>query len=147
MIYNCCGTNNKRFGIPYSSKWYLRYLIWHEFGHSFVNPVTANHSDRVASQNKLIEPVKENMKSMGYGDWETCVNEHVVRAVHNRLVELHLGSLRSKFWLKLDKGKGFIYIEPLIEKLKEFEIQRDKNNISFSEFYPELLDVLDSLQP
>jgi hypothetical protein len=61
------------------------------------------------------------------------------------LHELHLGQ-QSKELLKNELGQRFIYIEPLFEKLKDFEIQRDKNNITFSEFCPELLNVLDSLQ-
>jgi hypothetical protein len=96
--------------------------------------------------NELFEPIKKDMEKLAYGDWNTCVKEHVIRAVNIRLNELHLGSLRSWFFLKIELKRGFIYIEPLIEKLKEFEIQRDKNNITFLEFYPELLNVLESLQ-
>ena len=39
----------------------------------------------------------------------------------------------------------FAYIEPLVEKLKQFEKERQTKNITFSEYYPTLLSVFDSL--
>ena len=123
----------------------LFYLVWHEFGHSYVNPVTAKYHDRLEPLDNLFEPIMSLMGRQGYINSETCVNEHVIRAVGVRLYELHLGSQQAKALLEKELLEGFIYIEPLIEKLKEFENQRDKNNVTFLEFYPELLNVLDSL--
>ena len=134
-------------------------LSLHEFSHPFVNPLTDKYSDRVESLNKLFEPVKENI-SQAYRTWQICVNEHIVRAVVIRLVELYfesqsskflldefqIESTGSKFLLENELRGGFIYIEPLIEKLKEFESQRDKNNVTFTEYYPELLNMLEGLQ-
>ena len=48
--------------------------------------------------------------------------------------------------LKEEKANQFIYIEPVLNKLKEFETARSKNNITLSEFYPEFLDLFDSLK-
>ena len=145
MIYSCIGPTNMKDDIPYLNEEYLLYLVWHEFGHSFVNPVTAKYSDRLVSDT-LFEPIKNYMSRQGYNYWEICVNEHIIRAIHVRLYELHLGSQQSKVLLESELKQGFIYIEPLIEKLKEFENQRDKDNIAFSEFFPELLNMFDSLQ-
>ncbi len=47
--------------------------------------------------------------------------------------------------ITMELGNKFIYIEPLLEKLEEFEKLRDESGITFSEFYPRLLDVLDGL--
>ena len=121
-------------------------FIWHEFGHSFVNSATDKYSDKVESLNKLFEPIKENMSRQAYSEWKICVYEHIIRAVVVRLFELNFGFQESKSILDNELGRGFIYIEPLIEKLKDFETQRDKNNITFTEYYPELLEVLDGLQ-
>jgi hypothetical protein len=144
-IYACLSTTNQKDGIPYLSRDNLLYYVWHEFGHSFVNPVTEKYADRVASSNEIFEPIKERMSKQAYGEWETVVNEHIIRAVHVRLTELHLGSRQAKKQLSNEKRKGFIYIEPLVEKLKYFENQRNETYITFSEFYPELLSTLDSL--
>jgi len=44
-----------------------------------------------------------------------------------------------------EKGNRFIYIEPLIKKLLIFENQKNNNKITFSDFFPKIIDVLDSL--
>jgi len=145
-IYACLSTTNMKDNIPYLSGDNLLYYVWHEFGHSFVNPLTEKYAEKVTSLNQLYEPIRNWMSMQAYGSWETCVNEHIIRAIHIRLMELHIGSQQSKALLESDLKNRFIYIEHLIEKLKEFENQRDKNKITFSQYYPELLNVLDSLQ-
>ena len=137
IIYAC---------IPNFNGMQLRGFIWHEFGHSFVNPLVDKYSDRLVSLNKLFEPIKEDMK-IAAGNWTACVKEHVVRAVVVRLFELYVDPEFSKIVLESELKQRFIYIEPLVEKLKDFENQRDKNKITFSDYYPELLNVLESLLP
>ena len=146
-FYVCLTITDIKDNIPYLHGNIMISFIFHEFGHSFVNPVTEKYSDKVETLNKLFEPIKETMSRQAYGEWKICVYEHIVRAVVVRLFELNFGFQESKPLLDNELSRGFIYIEPLIEKLKEFEIQRDKNNITFSEFYPELLNALESLLP
>lgn len=146
QIYACVSPTDMQNGIPYLNENNLCHYVWHEFGHSFVNPLTSRYIDRVLSQSKLFEPIKDVMSGQAYRSWETCVNEHIIRAVHIRLIDLNVDSLQSKALLSNELGNGFIYIEPLLEKLKDFESQRDRNRVTFTEFYPELLNVLDSLQ-
>jgi hypothetical protein len=87
------------------------------------------------------------MEKRAYNNWITCVNEHIIRAINIRLNGLYLDVEKSKKLLHEELRRNrFIYIEPLIEKLKEFEKQRDENHITFSDFYPELLILFDSLQ-
>ena len=145
-IYACLSTTNIKNNIPYLDIDNLLFLTWHEFGHSFVNPLTEKYLDKVSSSNKLFEPIRDNMSKQTYGTWDICVNEHIIRAVHARLAELNSTSQQLKALFYEDINSGFIYLEPLAEKLKDFENQRNKNNITFSEYYPELLNVLDSLQ-
>jgi len=94
---------------------------------------------------KLFEPIKNRMARQAYSEWETCVNEHIIRAINVRLYDLYLDTEKSNKLQENDIKRGFIYIEPLVEKLKEFEKLRDEKQITFSEFYPELLDLLNSL--
>jgi len=145
MIYACFAPTNMKDDIPYLDESRLLFMVWHEFGHSFVDPVTDKYSDRIAST-ELYEPIKSYMLRRGYGNWKTCINEHVVRAIHVRLYDLHLGAQQSKSLLENELEQRFIYVEPLVAKLKDFETQRNKDKVTFSEFYPELLIVLDSLQ-
>ena len=144
-IYGCLSTTDIKDDIPYLTEKGLRNYIWHEWGHSFVNPLTEKYNDRVESTNKLYDPIEKIMSKYAYKNWSTCVNEHIIRAIHVRLLELHLGSQKAKIMLDDELGLHYIYIEPLIEKLKDFEKQRDKKGVAFSEFYPELLNVFDSL--
>jgi len=145
-IYACISSTSMKDSVPYLNKDGLIYYVWHEFGHSFVNPLTDKYADRISALNKLFEPIKDVMSRQAYRDWATCVNEHIIRAITIRLMELNFGSKQSEELLEKELGMHFIYIKPLIEKLKEFENKRNKDNITFSEFYPELLNVLDSLQ-
>ena len=144
--YACIATTAIKEGIPYLTEDMIIFFLWHEFGHSFVNPLADKHVDQVMTLNNLFDPVKNQMSSRSYGNWIACVNEHILRATHIRLVDLNLSTQQSKEMIDSELRNSFIYIEPLVEKLKDFEKQRAENNITFSEFYPELLNVLDSLQ-
>ena len=143
--YACISTNSIEDGIPFVNEGLTRYLVWHEFGHSFVNSLTNKYSDQVMSVEKLFNPIKNSMFGQGYQQWIVCVYEHIIRATTIRLFDIHLGSKPSKDLLDSELNNRYIYIEPLVEKLKDFDKQRDENNITFSEFYPELLIVFDSL--
>ena len=146
MIYACIHTNDIIDGIPYLNNNGMLYYVWHEFSHSFVNPLTEKCAERVTASEKLFEPIKNFMYRHAYTDWETCVNEHIVRAIEVRLFELYVNEEKSKEKLNNEIKNYFIYIEPLIEKLKEFEKQREEQHITFSDFYPEFLNLFDSLQ-
>jgi hypothetical protein len=145
-IYAFVSTDNMKDNIPYLDLGSLYYYVWHEFGHSYVNPLTEKYANRVSSSSKLFDPIRDVMSDQHYTSWLTCANEHIIRAIQIRLVELNLGVQQSNTLLNREISNRFIYIKPLIEKLKDFESRRDKNHITFSEFYPELLGVLDSLQ-
>lgn len=144
-FYATLSTTDTKDDIPYLNEDRIRYFVWHEYGHFFVNPLADKYIDRVRSVNRLFEPIRDRMLGQGYQMWISCVNEHIIRATTVRLFDIYLGSQQSKELLDSELRRSFIYIEPLVEKLKDFDRQRDENNITFSEFYPELLNVLDSL--
>ena len=143
-VYACITTFYEKDGIPYMTMKDLREFVWHEWGHSFVNHLTDKYWDRVNASSKLFEPIAKKMAG-SYPYWHTSVNEHIIRAIQIRLLELHADSQQAQKALNYELENRFIYIEPLIEKLKEFEKQRDEKHITFSEFYPELLNIFDSL--
>jgi hypothetical protein len=145
-IYACLSGSSTKNNISYLNNEDLLYYIWHEFGHSYVNPLTEKYAERVAVSEKLLEPILAFMEVLKYPEWKICVNEHIIRAIYIRLLELYQNEAKAKETKNNELKNYFIYIEPLIEKLKEFEKQRDNNNITFSSFYPELLNLLDSLE-
>lgn len=122
----------------------FRYLVWHEFSHSFVNPTTHLFIDEVDRYAGLLDPIAGPMEEMAYGSWETCVNEHVVRAVTVRLAHLHQGEDVGEKSLMHERTRHFAYVEALCERLKIYEKKRDRYPC-FIDFYPELIKVFKEL--
>lgn len=122
----------------------IRELIWHEFSHSFINPLNESHKNEISRYSSLYEPIKIIMKSSAYTNWETCVNEHLVRAVTTRLAYLKLGVNEGDAALQYEKKCGFIYIEELCNKLKVYEENRDQYK-TLDDFYTEILKSFDRL--
>jgi hypothetical protein len=141
-IYGCLNVSEMKGGIPYFNKLGLSHFVWHEFSHSFINPLTDKYKARVEASSKLFAPLKAEMS---YKQWWNCVNEHIIRAIYVRLISIYENEDAAKMQLDDEKSFHFAYIEPLVEKLKKFENERNIKNITFSEFYPKLLDVFDSL--
>lgn len=141
-IYGCLNVSEMKDVIPYFNKLGLSHFAWHEFSHSFINPLTEKYKARVEATSQLFAPLKAEMS---YNQWWNCVNEHIIRAIYVRLINIYENESAAKMQLDDEKSFHFAYIEPLIEKLKQFEKERDIKNTTFSEFYPKLLDVFDSL--
>jgi len=145
-IYSCNTATDIKDGVPFLSKDNLIYYVWHEFGHSFVNPLTEKYSSKVFAYDKLFTPIRADMAKLNYKDLNTCVNELVIRAINVRLRELYISPVASRILLNKELENRFVYIQPVIEKLKEYEKQRDSRHITFSDFYPQLINLFDSLQ-
>lgn len=122
----------------------IRGLVWHEFSHSFINPLTEKYSNEIRRYSSLYLPVKDIMSSQAYTNWETCVNEHLVRAVTTRLAYLSLGKTEGDKALRYEKGNGFIYMDELCKKLEEYEKQSDTYK-TLEDFYPEILKTFEEL--
>jgi hypothetical protein len=115
-----------------------RYLIWHEFAHSFVNPLTEAHQEEVLAHEELYRSIRGAMEDQAYTDWISAVNEHIVRAVTVRLAYRELGEAAGQAALEEELDRGFVYIEGLLDKLEIYEAQRDRYP-TFTSFYPELI--------
>jgi hypothetical protein len=128
------------FGTPEG----FRHLAWHEFSHSFINPLTEEHRARVAKYSSLHAPISDRMRQQGYSNWEGCVNEHVIRAVTSRIVLHQFGGEAASKALREESEQNFLYVEALYQRLAEYENRRDKYP-TFRDFYPRLLDVFREL--
>jgi len=141
-IFNICGPISVENNLPVFGT--VGELAWHEFGHSFVVPTMNKlHSD-IAKYSSLFVPIADRMKEQNYTEWDTCVNEHLVRAVEIRLAYQHIGKEASEQALRYNKTKGFFYVEALCNRLEQYENQRDKYK-TFTDFSPELLNVFKEL--
>jgi hypothetical protein len=144
-IYNICGPINIENDLPvFGTAASFRSLAWHEFGHSFVVPTMNKiHSD-ITKYSSLFDPISDKMKEQAYGTWDTCVNEHLVRAVETRLAYLHIDKEVAQQTLRYEKTKGFFYVEVLCKRLEQYENQRDKYS-TFADFSPEIIGVFKEL--
>jgi hypothetical protein len=128
-------------GLSFGDQRSFTYLVWHEFSHSFVNPLTRARLDQVQRYQALYEPMAEVMRRQAYGNWESTVNEHIVRAVTTRLAYLHYGPDAGDRALKAEQARGFTHVAALAAALERYEASRDVYP-TLNDFYPELLAAL-----
>jgi len=144
-IYNITGPRGIKNGLPeFGSAEGLKHVLLHEFSHSFINPITESFEEQISKYSSLYEPVSSRMKDQAYGDWMTCVNEHIIRAVTARFASLEKGKEAGDQRILFEKRNGFFYVEPLCEQLKNYEAKR---NIfpTIKDFYPEFIKVFKEL--
>lgn len=116
----------------------LRYLVWHEFSHSFVNPLTEKYLREVNQYQSLYQPLDKEMIKLAYGNWPGMVSELIVRAITIRLATRELGEEAGQICLTEERQRGFSYIQMLVDRLKHYESQRDRYP-AFKDFYLELI--------
>lgn len=117
---------------------YFGQIVSHEFSHSFINPLTESHLNEINKYAELYNPIAGKMTSLNYLQWKTCVNEHIIRAVNARLIEIKKGNDASDKFIKSEEDKGFIYIRPICDLLKEYEKNKAKYK-NIEEFYSEII--------
>lgn len=117
-------------------------VLLHEFGHSFVNPVVEQYPELLVQGSDRYEPIREKMMAQAYTSWNICVCEHFVRAAVIRLVETIRGPEAAENLIKYEERQYFGYIRPIVAKLREYEFLRDSTGISYADYVPELLKVL-----
>jgi hypothetical protein len=128
-----------RGDISFGRDYYLANLIVHEFGHGVINPLTDEFYSQLEKYEKLYEPISFKMRMLFYGEWKTCFNEHLIRAITAR----YILKVYAKKWaderLVFEKEKGFIYIDPIYAELAIYEKNRKKYK-TIQDFYPVLID-------
>lgn len=118
-------------------------ILFHEYSHPFINPLTERYME-LANQYEyayeLLKPYKLPAFQSGYGDWQECINEHLVRAmVIHLLRKCKLYSMADDF-LNRDLYRGYKYIPNILKKYEYYDAHRE-TYANFEQFYPELLKV------
>jgi len=127
------------FGTPET----FRYLVWHEFSHSFVNPLVEVAGDELKRFSPLLEPITDQMKREGNRDWESVVKEHIVRAATVRFTYRELGKAAGDAALKNEVDRGYIYVPALCKRLESYETRR-KRYPTLKSFLAEILKVFET---
>ena len=139
-LFSIIGPVGQTDGVPdFGNLARLQDVLWHEFAHSFVDPITSDHLADVEKYSALYTPIADEMvHAGGYMDWQTCVNEHIIRAITCRLFHTELGSEAGELALESERAKGFKYIDEIYAKLLVYEANRSKYD-SLKSFYPEFV--------
>ncbi len=130
----------------YDHQFQARFLSVHEFGHSFVNKEVNKHQDKLIKFKDFFEKskLKEIMiKTGGYGDYQTCVAEHLVRLGEIETARIQKDQERQKRLQEYHLKNNFIFLPLLEERIKEYNSNRKKYR-TFGDFVPQLLEVFEN---
>lgn len=83
------------------------------------------------------------IKTGGYGDYQTCVAEHLVRLGEIETARIQKDQERVKRLREYHLKNNFIFIPLLEEKVKEYNSNRKKYK-TFGAFAPKLLEVFEN---
>lgn len=140
-IYNICGYNSSMFQDKNTFSQYLSNLIWHEFSHAIINPLTEKYDDLVKEYEYTYDYLKQyKQPNAGYDPWDECINEHIIRGIAIYLCQEYMDKESAKDRLTYDVNLGYIYIPKIIEKL-EYYNQNRNTYMNIEDFYKELLSV------
>lgn len=120
-------------------------VLFHEYSHPFINPLTDKYYDLVQRYIDSYEELKHYKLpdfQSGYGDFKECINEHLVRAMSiHLLIKINQTELANK-QLNNDLYCGYKFITQILERYDYYDMNRDKYD-TFEQFYPELLGAFD----
>lgn len=120
----------------------LRPLLWHEFGHSLVNPIVDADRARLAPLAPVLVPAGGRIPAGNYGErTATYVCEYLVRAIGVRLTTGFAGAKAGEIELQRQIKAGFPHLPKLCARLEEFERARDRFP-TITDFYPVLLEEI-----
>lgn len=115
-----------------------RWDVWHELGHTLLDRRLHEHAAAVAATARLAgrDP------SACYGDWASCLREHVVQGLAFRVLAwAHAnGRAPEPVWSPAVKAGKLPHIEAVVARLAEYEARRSEYP-TLARYYPRLLDV------
>lgn len=130
------------FGFGFDNAKEIDELTVHEFGHSFINPILdlSENTEIIDAYENLFDPIKNEMKSQGYGSWRSCVAEHFVRLGEIRISYKLGDSVRAeRLRDEYVNNRKFIYIPHLEQEILNYEENRNLYK-SIDAFLPKLLN-------
>jgi len=124
----------------------IKFLITHEFGHSFVNHTLDSYTNEINKYNDLFySGLNEKMNPQGYSNWTICIIEHFVRLGEIRIAEINGEKDRADELRKMHINEfSFVLIPYFEKKIIEYEENRDRYP-TFKDFIPSLISTLNSI--
>ena len=130
-------------GEPKFDKTMLPTVI-HEFCHSYANPIVDAHASQLEEPGKKIfEKVRDKMKRMAYGNWQTMMRESLVRACVVRYMAATVGPDAGQKQVRNEINRGFLWTKELSDLLIQYEQNRDRYK-TLDTFFPKVVDFFDN---
>lgn len=128
-------------GLGFSDSFSSAYYAFHEFSHCFIEPISIKYREEINKLAYLYEPLKKDLQSMGYKNWDRAFAEHMVTAAQIHLTRKAFGEDTAQEMLKKERKKGFKLIQHFYNYLKEYDENREEyKDLEF--FYPKILSYL-----
>ena len=113
--------------------------LLHEFNHSFVNYLLEKDTVPFEKNGKILYKAVENeMRSQAYGNWQTMLNESLVRAAVIKYMKDHdfdKQVIRDEINTQLNNG--FLWIKELVSELENYDAQRSRYR-TLEEYMPNI---------
>jgi len=121
---------------------YLKFMIKHEFSHPFINSLTEKNWDYIKDYTSNYNSLPEATKKRVCGDWQECINEFIIRSINVQFAYNEGEESGSKYYAE-EKSNGVIYIDSLLNKIRHYQLNRDKYP-TFESYYLTILDTFKS---
>jgi hypothetical protein len=119
---------------------------FHEFGHTFLEPVLMRNKKLYKKRSYILEKLdeenREKMRKMGYGEWDRVLIENLIRAIQAHLWGKASDEKMKQWILEKSPERGFQLIPIFFDIIEEYDNNRDKYK-NFEAFFPVLLKKLD----
>lgn len=122
---------------------FIQQLLWHEFSHSFINPLVDHYYSDFKKYKKLKMPIMADMMYLGYDQWNIILYEHFVRAVVCNLTAIQYNKQEALLQLSNENDNGFVYIDSIYKAIQE-QYLNNKTHTRFDDFFPQLIQVIES---
>lgn len=140
------GVSRIENGKPWKSRGLMRMLIFHEFGHSFINPLCEKYRAEIFKHEHLFEYLREDMSDIAYPDWFPTTHEHIVRSVQSDMMKLAGYESEADQDYKVNLRSGFSLLPFLREKIEYYSKNIEEYN-SFADYFPQVLKVFEEVEP
>lgn len=143
--YFVTGPDRIEDGKPiFTDKW-LRLLIFHEYGHSFVSPLCEKYRDQIMVRDSLLNYFNQNdVIRSTYDNWFTVVNEQITRGCENFLLRKAGYIQESRENIERNLNHGFVLLPSVVRKFEYYDTHREMYP-TLESFFPEILKVFDEM--
>jgi len=137
-----CITALDRYDDPKAFVSTMAIMMYHEFSHSYVNPLVEQYYPRLKKTEGLYVDVLRQQMYSCYTEWKTLLFEHYVRASVLRLLAASPQLYQSVDTIDNQHGQGFLYTRFICEGLEQYEQQRRQTGVTYRDYFPTLVDGL-----